>query len=74
LITKPVPYDFPRRMRGLASARREMSRLERSIAVATERRDHLARAYLGRRHQRAAQALAVIKRREAAEHPFDLWP
>jgi hypothetical protein len=67
MITKPLPYDFPGRLRGSASAEREVRRLERSMSVATKRRDRLAFAYLDRRHQRATQALRILRLREEFE-------
>lgn len=64
ITRKPLRYDFPNRMRGLASAHREVRRLERAMAVADDRRDAQAFAYLNRRHQRATRALAALRRRE----------
>ncbi|WP_262015649.1 hypothetical protein [Micromonospora sp. Mcm103] len=63
-MSKTLVYDFPRRMRGLSSAEREIRRLERSMSVATHRRDAQALAYLDRRHKRATQALHTLRWRE----------
>ncbi|MFI6331905.1 hypothetical protein ACIBBG_26805 [Micromonospora chersina] len=63
-MSKPLVYDFPRRLRGLSAAERELRRLERSMSVATHRGDAFAFAYLDRRHKRASQALHVVRWRE----------
>lgn len=68
---RPLTYDFPDRMRGLSSGQRELKRLEQSMAVAYHRGDKFALDYLDRRHQRASQALAVLRARHKAEHPAD---
>ncbi|MCG5462172.1 hypothetical protein MED01_007050 [Micromonospora sp. MED01] len=65
----PLRYDFPRRMRGLASAEREITRLGRSIAAARERREKHTLDYLERRLRRAERAYRRLQLHEGITTP-----